>query len=228
MRNKKRPARHITVASTRPEHTAPLEALQKITFPTLTDEELFTVPKYLKHLELFPEGQFVALAQEKRGQIVIGVTSTLRTNFDFSDIQHTFLEAMAHGWITNHNPQGEWLYGIDVSVHPDYRGLGIARMLYTARRALVQRLNLRGELAGAMLPGYDRHRSRYTIEGYVRAVERGEAFDPTLSVQMRNGFKVVDVLYNHITDPRSDNCAALIMRPNLDYVPHGQNAGAAG
>lgn len=227
MSAKKRPHRHVLVVPMRPEHAAPLEALQRRVFPTLLDEELFTVPKYLRHLELFPEGQFVALAKEHGDIVVAGVTSTRRTCFDFNHIQHTFIEAMAGGWLTNHDPRGDWLYGVDLNVHPGHRGKGIARLLYNARRSLVQRLNLRGEVAGAMLPGYDRHRRKYSIEDYVRAVERGEAFDPTLTVQMRNGFKVVGVLYDHITDPRSDNCAALIMRVNYDYKPEGIDAASA-
>jgi hypothetical protein len=106
-----------------------------------------------------------------------------------------------------------------MSVHPDYRQRGIARMLYDARSALVKRLNLRGEYAGGMLPGYDTHRAKYTIDKYVQAVARGELTDPTLTAQVRNGFMARGVLYGYITDPRSDNHAALIVRLNRDYKP---------
>lgn len=208
---------HITVVNTRPEHVPALAALQRIVFPTLSEHELLTEAKYTKHLEIFPEGQFVALLHYEGRQMVVGATSTFRTRFDFSDFQHTFLEAVAEGWLTNHDPAGEWLYGADLSVHPDYRGLRLGRRLYEARRALVRRLNLRGEIAGALLPGYIHHSRRLTVAQYILRVWQGRIFDPTLSVQIRNGFAVKGILYNHITDPRSNNTASLIVRENTHY-----------
>jgi len=29
--------------------------------------------------------------------------------------------------VGTHDPKAEWLYGLDVSVHPDYQGKGIGR-----------------------------------------------------------------------------------------------------
>jgi GNAT superfamily N-acetyltransferase len=206
---------HAVIAPMTRQHARAAAAMQAVIYPTLTPEELFTAEKYDRHLELFPEGQFVALVTDSSGKTrVAGSTSTFRTRFDFHHYQHTYLEAIAHGWLTSHNPHGEWLYGADMAVHPDFRGMGLARRMYDMRRELVRQLNLRGEIAGAMLPGYERCRSHLPIEEYVRQVEAGKVFDPTLSVQVRNGFRVHGVLYDHITDPRSDNCAALIVRKN--------------
>ena len=209
----------LQVVNTTEAYVNQLEALQRIVFPTLTDEELFTAAKYRKHMELFPEGQFTALIEEESGPVVVGATSTYRTDFDFDHIQHTFLDAVAHGWLTNHDPNGAWLYGVDVSVHPGYRRRGIGSALYAARYELVQRLNLRGEIAGGMLPGYDRYRQKMSIEEYVERCAKGEIVGMTLTMQVRNGFRPVGILYDHLTDPRSDNCAALIVRKNPDFRP---------
>ena len=210
---------HLTVENTRSEHVPALARLQRIVFPTLDDTELFTRDKYLKHLELFPEGQFVAVAHHEGGSVPIGATTTFRTHFDFEHTQHTYVEAIAEGWLSNHNPQGEWLYGVDVSVHPDYRGMRIGRRLYEARRQLVRELNLRGEIAGALMPGYVHHHHNLSVAQYVLAVWQGKLQDPTLSVQIRNGFRPRGILYEHISDPRSFNAAALIVRENPQYVP---------
>jgi GNAT superfamily N-acetyltransferase len=208
---------NITVINTQPEHVAALAAMNRIIFPTLTEEELLTEAKYLKHLDLFPAGQFVAVLRDGDGETVVGATSTYRTDFDFNHIQHTFLEAVAGGWLTNHDPDGAWLYGADLGVQPDYRGQGIGRKLYNARRDLARRLNLRGEIAGGMIPGYDRYRDAYTVGQYVEQVSEGELHDPTLTMQLRNGFEVRGILYDHITDPRANDCATLIVRVNPDY-----------
>lgn len=210
-------ALHITITNTRAEHAALLGQMQRIIYPTLTDDELFTEAKYHKHLELFPAGQFVALAHIDGKQYPIGCTSSYRTDFDFTHYNHTYLEAIADGWLTHHNPEGEWLYGVDMAVHPAWRGLRIARRLYDARQAVARRLNLRGEIAGGMMPGYHPHRTRLTIAQYALQVWQGRLDDPTLTVQKKNGFEFRGILYDHITDPRSNNAAMLIVRENPHY-----------
>ena len=219
MNSKVDPDHAIHVVPVRREHVAELEALQRLVFPTLTDAELFTADKYLRHIQLFPEGQFVALKRIEGHLKVIGAASAYRTNFDFDHPDHTFQEAIADGWLTNHDPQGEWLYGVDMSVHPDFRRMGVGSRLYAARTALVKNLNLRGEIAGGMLPGYAAHRHEMTVEEYVRGVVTGRVKGMPLAMQLRNGFRVKGILRDHITDPRSNNCAALIVRENPDYNP---------
>lgn len=210
----------IEVVNTRPEFAADLAGLQRLSFPTLPDEELLDEARYRKHIELFPDGQFTALAKiDQQHWRIVGATSTFRTNFDFDDIQHTFLEAIADGWLTNHHPQGEWLYGADINVHPDFRGMRVASRLYHARQQLAQRLNLRGEIAGGMMPGYHHYADRLTIAQYALQVHQARLHDPTLTVQLRRGFQVRGILYDHIGDPRSHNAAALIVRPNPHYQP---------
>ena len=104
----------LVVAHARPELAVQLEQLQRTCFPTLAEEERFKSYHYLKHMELFEEGQFVALD----GDQVIGATSTLRLDFDFDHVDHTFGEIIQGGWLTSHQPNGAWLYGADISVLP--------------------------------------------------------------------------------------------------------------
>ncbi|MBI1259443.1 MAG: GNAT family N-acetyltransferase [Chloroflexi bacterium] len=209
----------IDVVRLQPEHIPELVRLQRLSFPTLSDRERLNEAKYRKHLELFPEGQLVALAYRGGELIPIGSTSTFRTNFDFDHMQHTFLDAVANGWLTHHDPQGEWLYGADMNVHPKYRGMRVGRRLYEARQALARKLNLRGEIAGALIPGYEEHADELTIAQYVLHVHQTRLHDPTLSMQLRNGFQVKGILYDHIADRRSHNAATLIVRENPYYQP---------
>ncbi len=210
----------IQVANITPEHFEGLERVQRLAFPTLTDDELISAAKFAKHIELFPKGQFVALAHVDDHWMPVGSTSTYRTPFDFTERDFTFLESVAHGWLTNHDPEGEWLYGADISVHPGFRGMRIGRRLYEARRRLVQRLNLRGEVAGGMLPGYAAHRDQLTVAQYILHVYQARLQDPTLTMQISNGFQVRGILYNHITDPRSNNACTLIVRDNPHFQPN--------
>ena len=206
----------ITVANMTPAHVAALAALQPLVFPTLHADEHLKVAHFMNHLRLFPEGQFVAQANGK----TIGSTSTMRMNFDFDHPQHSFLDIIDHGWLSGHNPRGEWLYGADMNVHPDYRRLGVGKTLYAARTRLVERLNLRGQIAGGMLPGYVNHADKMNIHEYCQRVVAGDLIDPTLTAQLKNGFRFIAVLYDYFINANGVyKAAALIVKDNLNHMP---------
>ncbi len=200
----------IVITSTQPEHARQLERLQTIVFPTLAPELLFRAEHYLKHLEIFPEGQFVAL----HGEQVVGATSTVRLPYDHGHHKHpSFAEIIQGGWLTSHQPNGDWLYGADVSVHPHSRRMGIARGLYKARQDLVHRLGLKGQIAGGMLSGYGAVKDKMSAIQYFEALLMDKIVDPTLSAQRRVGFELKELLPNYLDDPVCDNYGVLIMLP---------------
>lgn len=197
----------LRILSTQPDHAAALETLQRIVFPSLDDSERFKAQHYLKHLELFPEGQFVAVDTN----LIVAATSSIRMNFDFSRPQHRFADVTRGGWLTAHQPDGEWLYGADIGVHPNYRRRGVARALYRARQETVERLGLKGQLTVGMLRGYGPLKRDTTAESYYESVLRGEEFDPTVSVQMRLGFEPRGLIPNYIGDPICDGYGVLLV-----------------
>jgi GNAT superfamily N-acetyltransferase len=205
----------LVVASTEPAHAEQLEALQLEVFPTLADSQRFKAAHYLRHLALFPEGQYVVLHRDR----VVAATSTIRRHFDFAAPQHTFDDVIQGGWLTSHEPTGDWLYGADVSVHADYRRRGLARALYAARQELVWRLGLRGQVTAGMLRGYGRVKSRMGAQEYYELVKHGKLVDPTLTMQQRIGFELRALLPDHLLDPVCDNNAALIVLDASREIP---------
>jgi GNAT superfamily N-acetyltransferase len=205
----------IGIATTRPEHADALARLQETVFPTLASEQRFQAAHYRKHVELFPDGQFVALDADR----VVGATSTVRLQFDFNHPGHTFADILQGGWLTSHDPEGDWLYGADVGVHPDYRGRGIARALYSARQDTVRRLGLKGQVAGAMISGYGALKDRMSAEEYYRALVQGRLRDPTVSAQMKVGFEPRGLLPNYLDDPVCANYGVLIVLDASRDVP---------
>ncbi len=197
----------LVVLHTCPEHAAQLEELQRICFPTLDDTERFKARHYLKHLELFADGQFVVLDQDR----VVGATTTLRLHFDFEHIDHTFADIIQGGWLTSHEPDGDWLYGADVGVHPEYRGRGLATALYAARQECVWRFGLKGQVTAGMIPGYGAVKHRMAAEAYYRDVVAGVVRDSTLSMQMGVGFEPRALLANYLNDPVCDNYSVLLV-----------------
>ena len=189
-------------------HSEQLEALQRIVFPDLAEEELLHAEQYKKHVEIFPEGQFVALHHDK----VVGATSTIRYHFDINNQEHhTFFEIMGGGWFTTHHPNGEWLYGMDVSVHPAYRNKGIAKALYRARQDTVKQFGLKGQVTVGMLNGYSKVKDEMSIEAYYEKVKNEELFDPTVSVQQKIGFEIVGLMKDYLNDPTCGNAGAVII-----------------
>ena len=61
------------------------------------------------------------------GDRVVGATTTIRLHFDFDHVDHTFADIIQGGWLTSHEPDGDWLYGADIGVDPAYRGRGWPR-----------------------------------------------------------------------------------------------------
>jgi len=205
----------VVIASTGPEHAGPLAALQELCFPTLAPEQRFVAAHYRKHLELFPEGQFVALD----GDRVVGGTSTCRLHFDFNHVGHSFDDVIQGGWLTSHEPDGDWLYGADISVHPDHRGRGLARGLYAARQHTVRRLGLEGQVAAGMVRGYGAVKDRMSAEEYYRGLVNGSINDATLSAQMKIGFELRGLLPHYVHDPVCDDYAVLIVLDASRDVP---------
>ena len=197
----------LVVMQTRVEHAEQLEALQRVCFPTLADEERFKAAHYRKHVELFPDGQFVVLD----GAAVVGATTTLRLHFDFDHVDHTFADVIQGGWLTSHESGGDWLYGADVGVHPAYRGRGLGLALYAARQETVWRLGLEGQVTAGMMSGYGAVKDRVSADDYYRGVVDGRIADPTLSMQLRVGFEPRALLANYLNDPVCDNYGVLLV-----------------
>ncbi len=195
-----------------PEHAAQLAELQKICYPYTPLEELYKEHEFVQHAAAFPEGTFVALDGEK----VVGVGAGVFLDFDFEHPEHDLDELTGTGY-ENHNWDGAWYYGTEIGVHPDYQGQGIGRRLYELRKDLVVRHNKHGIVAGGVLPGYAHHRDAMSAQEYVTRVVAGELFDPTLTIQLRNGFTVRGVLENYFPDDQTGGWASLIVWENPDY-----------
>ena len=210
----KKTADGLVVQSTEAKHAAQLEALQETVFPTLDKTVLFRAPHYLNHIRIFPEGQFVVTDGDK----VVGMTSTIRYHLDEKK-PSTFAEVIDGGFLNTHEPDGEWLLGLDIGTHPQWRGRGIARHLYDARQQTVERLNLRGQYTYGMLSGYGALKATMRAEEYYAELIAGKRKDPTVSRQMANGFEAVKLVPGYLEDPICDNYVVLLVRKNPNFKP---------
>jgi len=191
--------------------------LNRAAYPTLAQENIVWGEAHLlSHQRIFPQGQLVA---EHKGRL-IGAASSLLVNLGPDPLRHhTWSGITDSGYFTSHEPSADTLYGADVYVHPDARGLGAGAALYEGRRQLCRRLNKRRILAGGRLWNYQDHADKMSAEEYAQRVADGELRDLVLSFQLREGFVLRGVMKNYLRDPHSLNHASLIEWLNPDYKP---------
>lgn len=200
----------ITYTTIKHDLCEPIAELIKICFPLMPLEDQYSHEELLEVCDVFPEGTIVALDGERP----IGMGTGIFADVDFENLPPTEKEFLYSNKTLNHNPNGAYYYGSDMMVHPEYRKRGIGRQIYNRRKGLVRDQNKRGFAAAAVLPGYANFKNKVDIYTYLEMVVDGEVFDPTLSMQMRNGFKLVRPIKDFFVYPRSNNWAALIVWEN--------------
>ena len=167
-----------------------------------------------KLLEIFPEGQLCVTVEGK----VAACALTIIVNYDHYGDDHTYQQITGNYTFKTHDPDGDVLYGIDVFVHPDFRGLRLGRRLYDARKALCENLNLKAIVAGGRIPDYHKYADRMSPREYLNKVKQSEIYDPTLSFQLSNDFHVVKILKNYMPgDEESQEFATLLEWNNIFY-----------
>lgn len=173
--------------------------------------------QFKSQLDTFQEGQ---ICVEYEGK-VIASSSSLIVDFDIYNDEHSFKNVSGGGYITNHNPEGDTLYGIEIMVDPDYRGMKLARRLYEARKKLAREKNLMRIVVAGRVPNFHKYKDELTIEEYVERVMNRSIHDPVLTTQIANGFVLKRIIKDYlISDKESEGYATLLEWTNLYYNPH--------
>ncbi|MDZ4714807.1 MAG: bifunctional GNAT family N-acetyltransferase/carbon-nitrogen hydrolase family protein [Cytophagales bacterium] len=169
----------------------------------------------IEHLvEIFPRGQLCI----KVDGTLVGAALSLIVDYKTLGDTHTFKDATGNYTFGTHNDHGDTLYGIEIFIRPEHRGLRLGRRLYDARKELCEKLNLQGIIAGARLPRYAEQAETMTPKEYIEKVKHKELYDPTLTFQLSNEFHVRKVLKGYMPgDAESMEFAALIEWNNIYY-----------
>ncbi len=167
-----------------------------------------------KLLEVFPEGQLVILVDDK----VVGSALSLIVPEDLVDKNHNYAKITGNYTFSTHDPNGEVLYGIDVFIHPTYRGLRLGRRLYDARKEICEQLNLKAIVFAGRIPNYNQYAQDLTPKAYIDKVKLKEIHDPVLSFQLSNDFHVLRIMKNYLEgDTGSQDFAVLLEWNNIYY-----------
>ncbi|MEN2486605.1 bifunctional GNAT family N-acetyltransferase/carbon-nitrogen hydrolase family protein [Flavobacterium sp. B11] len=165
-------------------------------------------------LAIFPEGQLVILVDGK----VVGSALSLIVDEKLVEKRHNYQQISGDYTFSTHNPNAEILYGIDVFIHPNYRGLRLGRRLYDARKELCEQLNLKAIVFAGRIPNYREHAKKMSPKTYIEKVRTKELYDPVLSFQLSNDFHVLRIIKNYLEgDEESKEFAVLLEWNNIYY-----------
>ena len=204
--------RKIRVRGLTLEDYPDLVAMQERCFPGMTP---WAKDQLESQLEIFPEGQ---LCLEYDGRLVASSTSLI-VDYDRDHEWHDWKRVADGGYIRNHTPGGDTLYGIEIMVDPEFRGMHLARRLYDARKALSRELNLARIVIGGRIPGFGSQPEGMSAREYVeKVIERG-LYDPVLTTQVANGFVLRELIPDYFpSDTASRGYATHLEWTNLDHV----------
>ncbi|MCZ7582700.1 MAG: GNAT family N-acetyltransferase [Deltaproteobacteria bacterium] len=188
-----------------------VRALQLRCFPGMPP---WKPDQFQAQIERFRDGQLCVVDGER----IVASSSSLIVSFDLHSDWHDWHAIADNGYIGTHDDNGDTLYGIEIMVEPDYRGMRLSRRLYEARKALARKKNLARIIIGGRIPGYGQHADRMSPEEYVERVVSKEYFDPVLTAQLSNGFELRRIIPGYLPgDKESRGYATFLEWINLDY-----------
>jgi predicted amidohydrolase len=167
-----------------------------------------------KLIEVFPEGQVVL----KVNNLIAGCALSIIVDYDSFEDGHSYATITGNYTFNTHSNEGDVLYGIDVFIKPEFRGLRLGRRMYDYRKELCERLNLRGIAFGGRIPNYHKYKDTLSPKEYIDKVRKKEIQDPVLNFQISNDFHPAKILKNYLEgDAASDDYAVLLEWDNIYY-----------
>lgn len=174
----------------------------------------------------FPEGHFVAEFEEK----IVGYSACIRMDEKTALAPHTWKEITGGGYGSTHNGKGEYLYGYEIAVDPDFRNLKIGSRFYNERKKLCRLLHLKGIVFGGRMPRLKKKLKQVgSVENYIEQVQSRKIKDPVLYFQIRNGFRPLGVLKDYLPmDEDSLGYACHLLWENPGYKAEQLSRTASG
>lgn len=167
-----------------------------------------------KLIRQFPEGQVVMKVNNQ----VAGCALSIIVPEALVEKYHTYRTITGNFTFDTHDPEGNILYGIDVFIKPEFRGLRLGRRLYDYRKELCESKNLKSIVFGGRIPNYHKYAQELSPKQYIEKVKSREIHDPVLNFQISNDFHPKKVLRKYLEgDTASNEFAILLEWDNIYY-----------
>ncbi|MEG3755039.1 carbon-nitrogen hydrolase family protein [Psychromonas arctica] len=174
-------------------------------------------------IDKFPEGQVVIKVNEQ----IAGCALSIKVDYAAFDDSHTYNEITGNDTFNTHRSYGDTLYGVDVFIKPEFRGLRLGRRLYDYRKELCERANLKGITFGGRIPNYHKYSEQISPKEYIEKVKRKEIHDPVLNFQISNDFYPARIIKGYLEGDKGSNDYAVLLKwsniyyekPNKQTIP---------
>ena len=195
----------------------------------------FKEDHFRSQLNIFPEGQLCF--EDDEGKIW-GFVNLMKIRFDpRTPLARSWNEITADGYITSHDPQGNWLFGANLSVHPDGYFSRAAEALLVDAAKICGYQHLKGIVFGGRMPGYarwlrDQQSMGRILDGSDIEVARSYAelriqgddgrtrrLDPQLELYENFGVNILGPTPNFIPDEKSLDFGVVMTWSNVLYYP---------
>ncbi len=165
-------------------------------------------------IKKFPQGQVIIKVNDQ----LAGCALSIIVDYDQFDEHHNYKEITSNYTFETHTDDGDILYGIDIFIKPEFRGLRLGRRLYDYRKELCEQLNLKGIAFGGRIPNYHKFSSEISPKEYIEKVRRKEISDPVLNFQISNDFHPAKIIKGYLEgDQASNEFAVLLEWDNIYY-----------
>jgi len=169
-------------------------------------------------IKTFQEGNLVAESDKK----IIGVVFTEIVNYDPEKNSYSWYEITDSGFIKNsHNPDGNTIYGVGLSVLPSYQKLGIGSILLETIAKIAIKNNIKQAMLGGRIAEYYKYADKMSPEEYIRQsvkTEKGvKPLDPEIYFYQRAGLRIVKLIPNYFKDSESLDYGVLLLWNNPFY-----------
>jgi len=202
----------IQIRLATPHDVDDIRELEKRVWPDFSaSKEMIT-----SRLAVFPEGNYIAVDREKN--TVVGYLCLMFLGYEEQEFPHSFGEITSNGTIQNHDPNGKYVYGLNMSVD---KGYNLGMQLQVHGWCLMVKYRRRGCFLGSPIPGFAAYKAKHpetTAEEYVfKKRKNGSPIDPELAYYHAAGFELKRVFENYEPDPKSLDYGVLVYRSNSFY-----------
>ena len=154
-------------------------------------------------INMFSEGQLVASLED--GQI-IGYNG-LQLVDSLWESNSSWAEITGDGTISTHAHHGQYLFGVSLTVHEHYSGIGAE--LLNAGQKLLSRHKKKGLFIGSRVPNFSKNSKEFSIKQWVYG-QNLQSRDPVVAFFQHHGFKILHIIANYFEDPESCNYGVLM------------------
>lgn len=190
-----------------------LKSLMLRSYPNLK-EPFWKKEQLEKLISLFPQGQVMIKINGK----IVACSLSILVSYRVFEEHQDYREITGNFSFSTHSSEGDVLYGLDLLVDPDYRGLRLGRRIYEYRKEMCEEMNLRGIVLGGRIPNYQKYHKKLSAREFIQKVRAREIHDPVLNFQLSNDFQVKRIVSDYFKeDPPSQEYAVLLEWPNIYY-----------